>query len=57
MKKFKVYACHWRNCTVVVEAETAEQAEAIAKEMDGSDFEAGSELGDWHINHAEEVTQ
>jgi len=55
MKKFKVYACYHTYCTAVVEAETAEQAEAIAKEMDGSDFKESGELGDWHINHAEEM--
>jgi hypothetical protein len=57
MKKFKVYACYYTYCTAVVEAETAEQAEAIAKEMDGSEFKASGELGDWHINHAEEIKE
>ena len=56
MKKFKVTACYYTYCTAVVEAETAEQAEAIAKEMDGGDFNESNELGDWHINHAEEIT-
>jgi len=57
MKKFKVYACYHTYCTAVVEAETAEQAEAIAKEMDGGDFTASNQFHDWHINHAEEVTE
>jgi hypothetical protein len=39
----------------VVEAETAEQAEAIAEEMDGGDFKESGELGDWQIVHAEEM--
>ena len=57
MKKFKVYACYYTYCTAVVEAETAEQAEAIAKEMDGGDFTASNQFYDWHINHAEEITE
>ena len=55
MKKFKVYACYYTYCTAVVEAETEEEAQAIAKHMDGGDFKASGELGDWHINHAEEI--
>ena len=57
MKKFKVHACYHTYCTAVVEAETAEQAEAIAKEMDGGDFTASNQFYDWHINHAEEITE
>ena len=57
MKKFKVHACYYTYCTAVVEAETAEQAEAIAKEMDGGDFTPSHENYDWHINHAEEVKE
>jgi hypothetical protein len=57
MKKFKVYACYHTYCTAVVEAETAEQAEAIAKEMDGGDFTPSHENYDWHINHAEEIKE
>ena len=57
MKKFKVTACYYTYCTAVVEAEDAEQAEAIAKKMDGSEFTPSNERGDWHINHAEEISE
>jgi hypothetical protein len=57
MKKFKVTACYHTYCTAVVEAETAEQAEAIAEEMDGGDFEESGELGNWQIAHAEEIKE
>ena len=55
MKKYRVIACYYTYCTAVVEAETAEQAEAIAEEMDGGDFKESGELGDWQIVHAEEI--
>jgi hypothetical protein len=57
MKKFRVTACYYTYCTAVVEAETEEEAQAIAKEMDGGDFKASGELGDWHINNVEEITE
>jgi hypothetical protein len=56
MKKYRVTACYRTYCTAVVEADTAEQAEAIAEEMDGGDFKESGELGDWQIVHAEEIT-
>lgn len=55
MKKYRVTARYHTYCTAVVEAETAEQAETIAEEMDGGDFKENGELGDWQIVHAEEI--
>ena len=38
------------------EAETEDQAYALAKDMDGGYFKQSNELGDWHINEVKEVT-
>lgn len=56
MKKFKVTACYYTYCTAEVEAETEDQAYALAKDMDGGYFKQSNELGDWHINEVKEVT-
>jgi hypothetical protein len=56
MKTYKVTACYYTYCTTTVEAESEEQAQEIAKDMDGGDFKQSGELGDWHINDVTEVT-
>ena len=56
MKTYKVTACYYTYCTTTVDAETEEQAEQIAREMDGGDFKQSGELSDWHINDVTEVT-
>ena len=55
MPKFKVTAVYYTYCTAEVEAESEEQAEAIAKDMDGGDFTPSNENFDWHINQVSEV--
>lgn len=55
MKKFKVFACYKTYCTVEVEAEDADQAEAIAKKIDGDQFTPSKGYFDWDIYHAEEI--
>lgn len=51
MKKFKVIASYKVYCHAIVEAETWEEAEQIARDMDGGDFDVDREngLGDWNI--------
>ena len=55
MKKFKVMASYIIYCTAEIEAESQEEAEQIARDMDGGDFEADQYNGDdWKI---EDVTE
>lgn len=54
MKKFRVTASSMSYFTLVVEAETQEEAEAIAEQADGGDFDADG-FGDWEIYSVEEV--
>ena len=56
MKTYKVTACYYSYCTTTVQANSEEEAEDIAREMDGGDFKQSGELGDWHINDVTEVT-
>lgn len=51
MKKFKVTASYKVYCHAIVEAETWEEAERIARDMDGGDFDIDRDngLGDWNI--------
>jgi hypothetical protein len=51
MKKFKVTASYKVYCHAIVEAEAWEEAERIARDMDGSEFDVDREngLGDWNI--------
>ena len=56
MKTYKVTACYTTYCTAIVQAESEDEAYALAREMDGGDFRQSGELGDWHINTVEEVT-
>jgi hypothetical protein len=50
--KYKVTASFITNCIAEVEADNADHAYQIAKQMDGGDFKQ-SELGNWKI---EEIT-
>ena len=56
MKTYRVVACYYTYCTTTVQANSEEEAEEIAQEMDGGDFKQSGELGDWHINDVTEVT-
>ena len=56
MKTYKVTAAYYTYCTAEVEAESEDQAYAIAREMDGGDFTPSRENFDWHINEVKEVT-
>lgn len=49
MKKFKVIASYVTYVCAVVEAETEDEAHAIAEDMDGGSFTPMDELGDWYI--------
>ena len=56
MKAYKVTACYSTYCTATIQAESEDEAYALAREMDGGEFKQSGELGDWHINTVEEVT-
>ena len=56
MKTYKVTACYNTYCTTTVEAESEEQAQEIAQDMDGGDFHYSGKLGDWNIIDVTEVT-
>lgn len=58
MKQFKVTACYTVYCHATVKAENKDEAYALAKQMDGGDFEMESDYGlsDWHIDGVAEVT-
>ena len=52
MKKFRVYAKYEQYCFADIEAKTKEEAEEIAENMDGGDFDIadnGLDDGNWHI--------
>lgn len=55
MPKFKATAVYYTYCTVEIEADNADQAEQIAKDMDGGDFTPSNENFDWHINEVREI--
>lgn len=57
MKKFKVLASYRTYVYALVEAEDADQAYDIARDMDGGDFEREKwdDLLDWSIDDVEEV--
>lgn len=55
MPKFKATAVYYTYCTVEIEADNADQAEQIAKDMDGGDFTPSNENFDWHINEVTEI--
>ena len=53
MNTYKITACYTTHCTAIVQAESEDEAYALAREMDGGDFRQSGELGDWHINNVE----
>lgn len=57
MKKFKVRASYVSLCETVIEAESKEQALAIAHELDGGVFDSRLAGDDWQIDHVEEITE
>jgi len=58
MKKFRVVASYVTYCTAEIEAENMDEAFAIAKSMDGGDFDVdrGDGYGDWEIDQVQEIT-
>jgi len=56
MKTYKVTASYVTLCSVEIEAENADAAYLIAKEMDGGVFENTIDPDDWQIEDVEEVT-
>jgi hypothetical protein len=54
MKKFKVTASSISYFVLEVEAETQEEAQQIAEQADGGDFDADG-LGDWEIYDVKEI--
>ena len=56
MKKFKITASHVSYCTAEIEAETQEEAERIAHDLDGGQF-TPAERDNWTIEAVREVTQ
>lgn len=57
MKKFKITASFTSYCHAEIEAETQEEAERIAHDMDGGDFTPAQDNDDWTIEAVREVTQ
>lgn len=58
MKKFRVVASYITYCTAEIEAENADDAFAIAKSMDGGDFDPDvASAGDWEIEQVEEIEE
>jgi hypothetical protein len=57
MKNYKVTACYTVYCYATVEAKNEDEAYALAKEMDGGDFEMEEDYGlsDWHIDSVHEI--
>jgi hypothetical protein len=52
MKKFKITASYTVYCSTIIEAKNEDDAYAIAKDMDGGDFEVEPDTGlsDWNID-------
>jgi hypothetical protein len=57
VKKFKITASFVSYCHAEIEAETQEEAEQIARDMDGGDFIPAQDNDDWTIEAVHEVTQ
>ena len=55
MKKFKITASYVTYCEVEIKAENHAQAESIARDMDGGQFETRIDNDDWHIEKIVEV--
>ena len=58
-KKYRVTASYIVYCYATIEAESQDEAENLANNMDGGDFEVDEHggLGDWNIDGVTEVTQ
>jgi hypothetical protein len=56
MKQFKVRASYISICETVIEAESKEQALAMAYELDGGEFDSRLGGEDWQIDCVQEVT-
>jgi hypothetical protein len=57
VKTYKITASYVSYCTAEIEAETQEEAERIAHDMDGGDFTPAQDNDDWTIEAVREVTQ
>lgn len=55
MKTYKITASSITYYTLDIEAESLEQAEEIAHDIDGGDFQEVPFSGDWDIYSVEEV--
>lgn len=55
LKTYKVVATYSAQSEVYIEAESAEQAQAMAQEC--GDFDGTIDADDWQIQHIEEVTK
>jgi hypothetical protein len=56
VKKFRITASFTSYCHAEIEAETQEEAERLARDMDGGQF-IPAERDDWTIETVQEVTQ
>lgn len=54
MKTYKVTASYVSYCHAEIEANSQEEAEAIARDMDGGEF-IPAERDDWNVESVEEV--
>lgn len=57
MRTYKITASFVSYCHAEIEAETQEEAEQIARDMDGGDFIPAQDNDDWTIEAVHEVTQ
>lgn len=57
MQQYKVTASYTVYCYARIEANSEDEAYALAKQMDGGDFEVEPDMGqsDWHIDSIVEV--
>jgi len=55
MKKFRAIASYKNYCDVIINADSLEKAQAIAKELDGGEFTPCWDGDEWKIDVVEEV--
>jgi chemotaxis protein CheY-P-specific phosphatase CheC len=57
IKQYRVTACYTVYCYATVKVMNEDEAYALAKDMDGGDFEIEEDCGlsDWHIDCVREI--
>lgn len=54
MKSYKILASYTTYCSLVVEAESEDEAREIAYQADGGDFK-DNDFGDWNVDEVFEL--